>query len=280
VVCPVGSGQRRRRPRTTNVAVTPRPLLPVILAAGMGSRLGGRPKALFPVGGRPLLDLCVEALAAGGFSGALVVTGHRADEVRRHASAARYPLECVFVHNDRYSDLNNFHSVRVAAEMADAHNLLILNCDVVFRQEVLTTAAGLSTASLGLLVELGIGDAEAMKVELDDGIVRRLGKNIPPEAAFGEFIGISTLAPAAQAAYVDAADEAVRAGEHNLYYEDIYSRICQRVVVRVSGVESGSWAEVDTPADISAATQVAAARRNVSTGGHERFGALAAVGAR
>jgi choline kinase len=238
----------------------PRPLLPVVLAAGIGSRLGGQPKALFPVGGRPLLDLAVEALAAEGFDFVFVVTGHRAEEVRGHAGTSGYPLECVFLHNEHYADLNNFHSVRVAADAAEAYTLLIVNCDIVFGQCVLRQVASVSAASLGLLVEQGSVDAEAMKVELDDGIVTRIGKRIPSPRAFGEFIGLSTLAPAARAAYVDAADEALRSGERELYYEDIYGRICRKIDTRVATVAPGSWAEVDAHADVAAAARVAADR--------------------
>jgi len=41
------------------------------------------------------------------------------------------------------------------------------------------------------------------------------------------------------------------------YYEDIFSRICDRVDARVSAVAAGSWAEIDTPEDVPSAARVA-----------------------
>jgi choline kinase len=237
-----------------------REILPVVLAAGMGSRLGGRPKALFRIDRRPLLDLTLQALADEGFCYALIITGHGAEEIRAHVHGRRCPLECVFVHNKRYAELNNFYSVSLATDAVVEHTLLIINCDVVFEQPVLDAALAIATAPLGLLVDQGPTDAEAMKVELENSAVTRLSKRVPARAAFGEFIGISTMDLTAQKVYAERAAEAIEAGELGLYYEDVYSRICRELNVRVATVPSGSWAEVDTPADVPRAAAVVAAR--------------------
>ncbi|MPZ23422.1 MAG: NTP transferase domain-containing protein, partial [Dehalococcoidia bacterium] len=52
----------------------------VILAAGNGSRLGSltanQPKALLEVGGRPLVDYTLDAMAEAGIDQVVVVTGY------------------------------------------------------------------------------------------------------------------------------------------------------------------------------------------------------------
>jgi 2-C-methyl-D-erythritol 4-phosphate cytidylyltransferase len=69
----------------------------IVVAAGLGERLGlGRPKALVPLCGRPLLAHAVEALAASGVPGTIVVVhpeGYEA-ECRRAAeqAAGAFPL--------------------------------------------------------------------------------------------------------------------------------------------------------------------------------------------
>lgn len=57
----------------------------LLLAAGGGRRLGGRPKALLPLRGRPLVEHAVAALRAGGCSQVHVVLGAGAQEVRARA---------------------------------------------------------------------------------------------------------------------------------------------------------------------------------------------------
>jgi nicotine blue oxidoreductase len=57
----------------------------LLLAAGGGRRLGGRPKALLTHRGRPLVEHAVGVLRAGGCSRIHVVLGAEADAVRERA---------------------------------------------------------------------------------------------------------------------------------------------------------------------------------------------------
>ncbi|MFD5638780.1 NTP transferase domain-containing protein [Streptomyces sp. NPDC127077] len=72
----------------------------LVLAAGGGRRLGGRPKALLTHRGRPLVEHAVEELRAGGCARVHVVLGARADAVRDRASLAG----CVLVDNPRWEE--------------------------------------------------------------------------------------------------------------------------------------------------------------------------------
>lgn len=53
----------------------------VLLAAGAGSRLGGRPKALLELDGVPLIRRQLTALAGAGVNEVVVVLGHYADAI-------------------------------------------------------------------------------------------------------------------------------------------------------------------------------------------------------
>jgi nicotine blue oxidoreductase len=67
----------------------------LLLAAGGGRRLGGRPKALLGHRGRPLVEHAVRVLREGGCARVHVVLGARADEVRARAALPG----CVLVDN-------------------------------------------------------------------------------------------------------------------------------------------------------------------------------------
>ena len=70
----------------------------LVLAAGGGRRLGGRPKALLQHRGRPLVEHAVGVLRAAGCTRVHVVLGARADAVREQAA-----LEgCVLVENPQW----------------------------------------------------------------------------------------------------------------------------------------------------------------------------------
>jgi CTP:molybdopterin cytidylyltransferase MocA len=53
----------------------------VLLAAGSGSRLGGRPKCLLELGGVPLIRRTLIALSGAGVDEVVVVLGHHADVI-------------------------------------------------------------------------------------------------------------------------------------------------------------------------------------------------------
>ncbi|MGW2814132.1 nucleotidyltransferase family protein [Streptomyces sp. NPDC001415] len=72
----------------------------LLLAAGGGRRLGGRPKALLPHRGRPLVENAVRVLREGGCRTVYVVLGAAADEVRARADLAG----CALIDNPEWAE--------------------------------------------------------------------------------------------------------------------------------------------------------------------------------
>jgi nicotine blue oxidoreductase len=77
---------------TARGSTAPAPIAGLLLAAGGGRRLGGRPKALLPYAGRPLVEHAARALRDGGCSPVRIVLGAAAEDVRGHADLAGYDL--------------------------------------------------------------------------------------------------------------------------------------------------------------------------------------------
>jgi glucose-1-phosphate thymidylyltransferase len=71
----------------------------VILAGGEGWRLRpltkNRPKALIPVGNRPLIDYCIDALLEAGVRDITVVVGYKKEQVIRHLNTLEHPVRVV-----------------------------------------------------------------------------------------------------------------------------------------------------------------------------------------
>ncbi|WP_327190936.1 nucleotidyltransferase family protein [Streptomyces xinghaiensis] len=72
----------------------------LLLAAGGGRRLGGRPKALLPHRGRPLVEHAARALRDGGCAPVHVVLGAAEEEVREQAELPG----CVLVGNPHWAE--------------------------------------------------------------------------------------------------------------------------------------------------------------------------------
>ncbi|WP_369173591.1 NTP transferase domain-containing protein [Streptomyces sp. R28] len=76
------------------------PVAGLLLAAGGGRRLGGRPKALLRHRGRPLVEHAVGVLRAAGCARVHVVLGAQAAAVRERAEFG----DCVLVENPDWAD--------------------------------------------------------------------------------------------------------------------------------------------------------------------------------
>ena len=80
----------------------------VLLAAGSGSRLGGRPKSLLELGGVPLIRRQLIALSGAGVDEVVVVLGHHAEAIE--SAVSEFPV--TLVHNPSPDD-GQASSVRV-----------------------------------------------------------------------------------------------------------------------------------------------------------------------
>ena len=107
----------------------------MIFAAGLGTRLkpltDTMPKALVPVGGKPLLDIVIDRLMVQGYQRFVVNVHHFAQQIIEHVNASDYAY---FVHFSDESDqlLETGGGLKKAAPLfADDSPVLIHNVDIL-----------------------------------------------------------------------------------------------------------------------------------------------------
>lgn len=238
----------------------------IILAAGLGTRLepvtGGLPKCMVQVGGRPLVDRMIDRLGEAGLDDLVVVTGHRADELREHIGGLDHPLarRAVFVHNDRYADWGNFYSLLVAEQAVGDDGFLKLDADVLLDGQVLPRLLAAEGPAVLAIDRRDAMGAEEMKARVDEhGRVVELNKRIPPERALGEFIGVDRVDAELAPTVFAALRELIEAGETHEYYERAYERLVQRGThFGIADVTGCLWCEVDDADDLAAAEHLLA----------------------
>jgi choline kinase len=240
-------------------------MIGLVLAAGAGRRLKPLtehlPKTLLPVDGQTtILDNAVANLAAVGLTDVTIVVGHRADMVADHAPVleAQFGVHVNLVHNDRAQEWNNAYSLWLARDHL-RDGALVVNGDTV--HPVGVPRALLAERGPALL--LAVDDAktlgaEEMKVGLGhDGRVTALSKGLSPGSAHGEYIGLSLIEPSA----ADAVAEALATTwyrDPDRYYEDGFAWFAGLGGdVRACPIGAVDWVEVDTPADLERAREIA-----------------------
>ncbi len=238
----------------------------IVLAAGGGTRLrpltDTLPKTLLAVtdDDRSVLELAVANLAQVGITNVTVVTGHAAEaieaivpELERRYQVA---IECRF--NDHFADFNNAYSMWLVADVL-ARGAIMINGDTVHPVDVeqrLLDARGIGDVLIAIDDHKMLGDEE-MKVQLDDGRLATITKQMDVADAHGEYIGVRLVEPSGAAALEQALKETFEL-DTSLYYEDGYQRLVDAGgsihAVRIG--EAVPWVEVDNHDDLAWAREL------------------------
>lgn len=172
----------------------------VILAAGMGTRLGmPHPKPLTPLAdGRSIMRQQLDNLDQGLSDPAVtIVVGFHAEEIMRAAPCAR------FVYNERYEHTNTSKSLLRALRLCPPGGVLWLNGDVVFDPRLLghVSAAIAADHSFVCVNTEACGEEEVKYTASVDGLIEKLSKSVLD--GLGEAVGINYIASADRATLVE-----------------------------------------------------------------------------
>ena len=236
------------------------PLPAVILAAGVGRRLGpltaARPKALIEIAGTTLLERQLRALEAAGCRDAFVVSGHCAERLRATLESRRGQIRTHEILNPRYATTNNVVSLLAAREVMGS-GFCLLNSDIVFDRAILAELWGKAAGSWMVVDTDEPLGAEEMKVQLDaHGCVRRISKQLDPANSVGEYIGLACFDASGARAFVAAAQRLVASGGSDLYYEDAIDREVDRIRIGIVPTRGGAWTEIDDEVDLERADAI------------------------
>lgn len=161
-------------------------VLAIILAAGMGKRLGSpTPKALTNlINGKTILDFQIEHLSGLiGTHNITVVVGYKKEMVM-----SKFPY-LSFVHNDNFAQTNTSKSLLLALRKIE-DDVIWLNGDVYFDAEVPRLL--LDTEFSCCLADRKKCGPEEVKYNLNkDGFIHNISKNV--EQPQGECLGINIV---------------------------------------------------------------------------------------
>jgi choline kinase len=164
----------------------------VILAAGMGSRLGrSLPKPLTELAdGRTIMQQQFDNIhhAFGASAQVTVVVGYKLEHIIEAFPSAS------FVYNEQYDQTNTSKSLMRALQASAPGGVLWMNGDVVFDPEALERAAKLvATDQSFVSVNTSSVSDEEVKYTTDaEGFIKELSKTV--ENGLGEAVGINYIA--------------------------------------------------------------------------------------
>lgn len=178
----------------------------IILAAGTGGRLGdagkSTPKCLIRVGEKTIVEYQIEALKSNNINDISIVVGYYADKVKEVLKDTGIK----FYLNKNYATTGMLESLFCAKEELN-DNIILLYGDIVFEADLIKKLLE-DKNDFCLVVdkekEVEHEAEEALeeyhgekikkgstKVNIVDGVVKKISKSLLPEEASAEYIGIT-----------------------------------------------------------------------------------------
>lgn len=180
----------------------------VILAAGMGTRLGrSLPKCLTElVDGRTIMGQQLENIdiAFGKEAEVKIVVGYKAEEI-----VERYGDRATFVYNEEYDQTNTSKSLLRALRASNKGGVLWMNGDVVFDPEALIRAKELVRRDQSFVTvnTSKVSDEEVKYTVGAEGYIDKLSKKVDLKQALGEAVGINYISSRDKAGFIRALDK-------------------------------------------------------------------------
>lgn len=250
----------------------------LILAAGRGSRLGNynhTAKCLLEVAGRRLIEYQLEACAEAGVAPVALVVGYSADDVREVVG-----IRAEYVHNPRWESTNSLYSFLLARDWIDGP-VVVMNSDILFHPEILSRV--LAVKGDAFAYDSGSGRApEHMKVDVADGRLIDMSKELPLERSAGENVGLLAFSADGARALLDkAAAIAADGGEKNWLGAAVRQLAAERTI-RAVDIAGLPWGEIDSTFDLENVRKNVWPRIQRTTGPRRRhrrmlFGAAAGL---
>lgn len=223
----------------------------VILAAGMGTRLGRPfPKPLTPLSdGRTIMEQQIDNLrqAFGADVRITTVVGFKLDLILE-----AFP-DVTYIYNEAYDQTNTNRSLLKALRLSTEGGILWMNGDVVFDPQVLEKVSDLMEADTSFICvdTAAVGDEEVKYTVDDDGYVDELSKQVVN--ARGEAVGINFVSASDKTTLIDRLSECSDAD----YFERGIELAISHDSMRVIPVDIGEFfaVEVDFEEDLTRANE-------------------------
>ncbi|WP_022668451.1 sugar phosphate nucleotidyltransferase [Desulfospira joergensenii] len=208
----------------------------LILAAGFGTRLlphtQERPKPLFTLGNRPLLEIAINGLVEAGCEHILINTHHLHEKIQSFVRSLRVPVKIQLVHEKEILETGG--AIANIRSFVEDGPFFVINSDVVSSLD-LKALYEFHSAS-GVLATLAVHDHKEFNIVKIDS--RGFIENFEfPEKGLA-FTGIQVLSPAIFDRFPD---------QKKFSSIDLYRTLCPEHQVKAYVAQNLFWRDIGTP---------------------------------
>ena len=113
----------------------------IILAAGMGNRLGkytqNNTKCMLSINGKTLAERSLDALNSAGIKKCVFVVGYKKENVIAFLGNKYKNIDITYVSNDVYDKTNNIYSLYLAKDYLIQDDTILLESDLIFEDRII-----------------------------------------------------------------------------------------------------------------------------------------------
>ncbi|MDR2194332.1 MAG: NTP transferase domain-containing protein [Treponema sp.] len=114
----------------------------IILAAGMGSRLGKytahNTKCMLSINGKTLIERALDAINNAGIRECTIVVGYKKEHLISFLGNHYKNIHIRYISNVVYNKTNNIYSLYLTKELLVQDDVLLLESDLIFEERVIT----------------------------------------------------------------------------------------------------------------------------------------------
>jgi choline kinase len=185
----------------------------------------------------------VRALNGAGVDDVSIVVGYEHEQVRSAVgTGVRYVV------NPWFAETNSMYSFLLAGPVIH-DDVVVMNSDLFFDPSMI--AGLLEDDGDALLYDSDSGrDDEEMKVEVVDGHLVEMAKDLRANRVSGENVGILRLSVATALDIIMAAQAIAASGGERAWLAAAINRVAPDHPIRCRDVSGSSWVEIDFPEDL------------------------------
>jgi histidinol-phosphate/aromatic aminotransferase/cobyric acid decarboxylase-like protein/choline kinase len=261
----------------------------IILAAGMGSRLGrytaDNTKCMLSINGKTLIERALDALAAAGVNKCVIVAGYKKENLMAFLGDKYKTISIHYVINDVYDKTNNIYSLYLAKDYLAADDTLLLESDVIFEDRLIAEMARDERPAIAAVASYEAWmDGTVARIDDNGAIAAFIPKklfNFAEKDSYYKTVNIYKFSRAfSQKTYLPFLEAYIQSMGENEYYEQVL-----RVIAALDKNELGAfvlrghkWYEIDDAQDKAIAESLFAenpgarlSRVQSAYGGYWRF---------
>lgn len=214
----------------------------ILLAAGRGTRISRMiediPKCVLPVNGVPLIRRSVMMLLEKGIQ-PIVCVGYLANKIYE----ALEGLDVKYYCNPFYDVTNSIASFWFAREEL-TEDTIIMNGDVFLEEKLLDLIIN-TDKECALMVDTGRTAVGDYFLKLENGFIRKYGKDLPIKERTCEYVGIGMVRKVFNEDFKHKLEDLIDKQQHQLWWENILYSLTEEKNIGTIDVKGLFWAEID-----------------------------------